>query len=740
MRTIQWIGTVLALIFCAAWAIAADIPLVADGQPQADVVLPKDASETLKNTAAEIVTHVEKMSGAKLPTVDGERPLNRIILQVDPKMIPQEDAFRILAKGNEIRLIGGGEMGAQFAAYAFLEDLGVRWLIPGEGGDLVPSKKTIAYPETDRTETPKFIHRCFYVRSDDAVQWAVRNRLNGFYKKEFAEAHGNLIYLPPFVGSIHSFVHILPPEKYFDEHPEYYALINGKRIKADMRGGQICTSNPDVIRIIAESIRAYFKENPGARVFSIAPNDGYGWCECEACQAIDEKMCKSKKWYRRESERVVSDRLCVFANEIARQSVHDMPSKELYMFSYVSYCEPPETCRPDAHVTHVVCHYIPACYAHPINTPGCPENEIYNNDLKGWIKISPQMMVYAYTDKGQWVDLPRPVVRQMAADIKYYYDLGIRKYLAQSGAGNWDQNGPLYYVTAKLTWDPSADVESIIREWNEGMYGSAAEEMMAWYNAVEKVIADSRGHYGGSPFSEATAVYKPGCFQEAMTHLDKALALAENDVVRGRIAKVKEKFAFGMAGADAICWREKWDETGDRTALAKAHEAAQKILSTKKGFGGISMKQFGEFLQGIMAESADGLTWTGWGKPETKGGKECRNSDETGLGDNAAGWAAFSTVLDDLAKTHVVTMEVWGESDFSGLVICSRGKGKGASSGGEWKPLPREGEVSKKPEWCTIRFTVPPDMLDSATKRQRFGFGGGDSQVWVSTIQIEKKD
>ena len=96
-------------------------------------------------------------------------------------------------------------------------------------------------------------------------------------------------------------------------------------------------------------------------------------------------------------------------------------------------------------------------------------------------------------------------------------------------------------------------------------------------------------------------------------------------------------------------------------------------------------------------------------------------------------------MLDDLTKTYVVTMEVWGESDFSGIVICSKGKGKGTSSGGVWTPLSPEGAVSKKPEWCTIRFTVPPKMLDPDTKRQRFGFGGGDSQVWVASIKIEEK-
>ena len=730
-------------VLCAAMAhvsLAYDVQIVADGEARAAIVLPKDASNTLRSGAEEIIGYVEKMSGVRLSVARGDTILNRIVLAVDAEQAAGEDTFRIDTKGDEIRLTGGADMGTLFACYGFLERLGVRWLVPGADGERVPQKKAVAFPETHCVETPSFKHRCFYVRSEDSMQWAVRNRLNGFFAKEFAEAHGNLIYLPPTVKSIHSFAHILPPEKYFDEHPEYYALINGKRTRPTIRRNQICTTNPDVIRIIADAIRSYFQVYPDARVFSIAPNDGYGWCECEACQALDKKMCNNKKWYYRENQPVVSDRLCVFANEIAKQLGKDAEGKELYMFSYVSYCEPPETARPDPRVTHVVCHYIPACYAHPINTPGCPDNEIFDGFLKGWTRISPQMMYYGYTDKSQWVGLPRPVVRQMAADIKYLYSIGVRKYLAQSSASNWDQMGPLYYVTAKLLWRVDADIEQLIREWNEGMYGPAAEEMMAWYDSLERVVIDSKGHYRGNPMTQASAVYRPGCFKEAAAHLDKALGPAAPDPVRRRIEKVKKKFAFGAAGAEAICWRDRWGETGDREALKAAHAAAENALGMKKTFGGISMKRFGEYLRSILEESADGVSWSGWGDPETKGGKRCRNSDETGKGDNASGWAAFSTVLEDLTKTHVVTMEVWGESDFSGLVICSEGKGKAKSQGGVWTPLRPEGQVSKTPEWCTIRFPVAPKLLDKTTKRQRFGFGGGDSQVWVASIKIEETD
>ncbi len=131
------------------------------------------------------------------------------------------------------------------------------------------------------------------------------------------------------------------------------------------------------------------------------------------------------------------------------------------------------------------------------------------------------------------------------------------------------------------------------------------------------------------------------------------------------------------------------------------------------------------------------VRWQGWGPPEQKGGRTCRNADETGPGDNACGWASFSIVLDDLARNCQVTMEIWGQSQFTGLLLCTAGRGAGTDQGGVWKPLDMHGRVSGKPEWCTITFRVPAQMFDRATHRQTFGFGGGDQQAWVSQIRVD---
>jgi hypothetical protein len=55
---------------------------------------------------------------------------------------------------------------------------------------------------------------------------------------------GIVIY--PFV---HTFAAIIPTEKYFESHPEYFGLVKGKR-QGGMIGGQLCLTNPEALEYL----------------------------------------------------------------------------------------------------------------------------------------------------------------------------------------------------------------------------------------------------------------------------------------------------------------------------------------------------------------------------------------------------------------------------------------------------------------------------------------------------------
>jgi hypothetical protein len=56
---------------------------------------------------------------------------------------------------------------------------------------------------------------------------------------------------------------------------------------SDWSSTNFCSTNPDVIRLVAEKINAQFDANPNAIVASIDPNDMAPLCQCDRCLALD---------------------------------------------------------------------------------------------------------------------------------------------------------------------------------------------------------------------------------------------------------------------------------------------------------------------------------------------------------------------------------------------------------------------------------------------------------------------
>ena len=70
----------------------------------------------------------------------------------------------------------------------------------------------------------------------------------------------------------------------FDQHPEYYALIDGKR--HIVPHAKLCISNPGVREAAIAYALEHFEKNPEADSVSMDPSDGGNWCECEACATL----------------------------------------------------------------------------------------------------------------------------------------------------------------------------------------------------------------------------------------------------------------------------------------------------------------------------------------------------------------------------------------------------------------------------------------------------------------------
>ena len=128
--------------------------LVEEGRPKATIVIGKHASQAEQFAAEELQTYLRKISGAAVPIRRDDQQLAGNLILVGHTQ-PTEDlgvtwedlgpeGFKIKTMGDRLVLAGKDEQGIQFAAYTFLERYcGVRWLWPGDLGEVIPQIKTI---------------------------------------------------------------------------------------------------------------------------------------------------------------------------------------------------------------------------------------------------------------------------------------------------------------------------------------------------------------------------------------------------------------------------------------------------------------------------------------------------------------------------------------------------------------------------------------------------------------------
>jgi len=701
----------------------ASASLIENGQPRATITVPANASPTVREAARELSAYLEKMSGAKLPIVAEGQPVNGVRVEVKPMTADDEERIRIETGPKGATIAGGSDRATLFAVYRFLETLGCRWLTPEY--EIVPQRKTIKL-ETFRLDTrPAFSWRLFAARRPENEHWGLKLGMNGIYSPESAATNGACVYWPRNIRGVHAYYQIIPAKRYATTHPEWMPLLSGQRAPTDVHRSQLCVTAPGLAEEFATNVIRAFDEDPRAPLVSISPNDGYGWCECEACLALDRKLCgarTTKQGLGREKP-FMGDRVFWFANEVADRVARKYPDKKLLVLAYVNYAEPPDTIRPKPNIVPFLCHYAPADYSRPINDPSSEANSQFNDLLKRWMKISPDLMIYSYVSKSMWWRLPRPVMHNFAADVKYLHSLGVRRYYCQSSLSDWPLDGPLYYVIAKLLWNPSADPDAIAREWIEGMFGPAAPAMTEFYNEVESAVRKSGKSYSDNPRTQVVGLYDRASLDRAMAAIEHAEKMARGDeAIAKRVAEVARTFRYGYWMIEGFEQAAKLQSTGDPACMEAAQAAGQKALSYCK------VPEAVDYVKRWKSGAHLGVPNSGFGKEETKGGRRCWNSDETGPGDNANGWASFNIMVHDRSKPLIIEMDVWGESQLKSIVINTRQN--------VWTPIRPERPLSRKPQWDTLTFRIPPEALDKERALQRLGFGGADSQVWVAAIRV----
>ena len=564
---------------------ASDVVLVEDGAAKAVVVLPANPEPIAVYAADELVYHIEKASGAKLDILreplarDFDTPAVYIgatkaahAAGIDPQSLTGEKAVLRTLDGNlyivgndgpgKALEYGNTHSGTLWGVYELLETrLGVRWLWPGELGEVIPRANIVRVARMDESVVPRFL---------------VRNLRPGLGPRGFDVANERLAFSPehskrygqdqtvflrrhrmgrgeeshraqPRSGSGHAFAYWW--ERYGKEHPEWFQLLpDGRRGPSKpARPGRphstsMCVSNTELHAKIVELWREKRAEHPGKPMnIDISENDVTARCVCPKCLEWDgppPDLSTLPAGLERSFEPVqAGTRYARFAKAVHALASAVDPNVKVIYYAYDNYFWSPEP--PLRLHRNIVIEFVPWFHWAGWFPRTEAEHEWIKRQWLGWertgasIHYRPNWFLDGYT-------MPLVFMHQFGDAFQFYAGHGMTGTDFDSLQGQWAAQGPNLYLLSRIHTHPEMPVDAILAEYYTG-FGTAADEVKEYFTywegyaiknsprAAEAIKSRRNGRFRRYAHYALVAdeLYPPEVFPPARAILKRALEAAK---------------------------------------------------------------------------------------------------------------------------------------------------------------------------------------------------------------------
>ncbi len=529
-NSMQFIIILCSVLICTTSTMASNI-LFKNGKSKYQIAISAEASSSEQTAAKELQAYIKQIGGVELPitnSLNSNGPkifvgYNDRVSQLVGKqdITPDYEGFTYCNKGKHLIIYGGSKRGTMYGVFSFLEDqFGVRWYTPN--CTKVPKLKKWNFVTLHHSEEPAIQYRYSnYFVTENVSQWSAHNKENMKWGP-VDNLYGNI----EAYWNAHTMGQLVTAKEFFKEHPEYFALRNGKRID----NGQLCLSNPNVLDICKKRLFEKMKSLPGYRIFSLSQNDNQSFCECPNCKAMEER-------YGGHSGLIIW-----FVNQVADEAQLLFPQKYIGTFAYQYSRKPPVGIRPKDNVVVRLCS-IECCFAHPI-TAECPQNKAFVDDMKAWSKIAPHLFIWDYiVDYAQYI-APWPNFQVLGPNIQAFREhnvIGVfEEAQYQSGGAEFDEMKA--WVANKLLWNPQQDVNVLVKDFIDGYYGNAAPKIMEYYLLCQSLV-NPQTHFG-IYIRENDPIYSDEFIQKGFSIINGAKQDAENDTIKERVERVSMQLLY----------------------------------------------------------------------------------------------------------------------------------------------------------------------------------------------------
>jgi len=466
------------------------------------------------------------------------------------------------------------ERATLFGVYEFLHRfVGVRLYFPGELGTVIPKAKSISVPDGETRVKPSYVVRR-YGPKDGTVPMAVMESAGCRDEEEFkrlSKLRNRLetMKIPCCHGQLRSRFY----RRFHETHPEYFVMgKDGQRhpteavVKPLFNKEHVChssgiwdeiyldakaylTGQPPEVRKIPNADGTGYVSGPGAegRYYDVMPHDGGGECFCPDCQ----------KSYDHSSKQYATDLVWSRTVEVAKRLKAEGVKGYITQMAYHPYADVPKFDIPD-NVLVMVAQQGP--WARTDRADGKDPDEL----VKAWAaKTGGKVWLWTYPDK--IFERQCPGIPQMSPHAWGNYFKRLDKWIiggfAESESDRWIYNYLNYYVYSRVCWDVTVDLDALLDEHYRLMFGSAAAQMKAFFESLEKKWVDEmmakttlgpKGPVSIIPgyYETWAKIYSPAVLAEYARLLDAAAAAVRPGSLEARrIAMFRSEMLDPLAAA-----------------------------------------------------------------------------------------------------------------------------------------------------------------------------------------------
>ncbi len=449
----------IPLLLCLPLSIFAQkqAVLVKNGQANFTISLASNPTEA-DNKAAELLqSSIKKMTHCELQIVKTDKPNVKNTIYITPSVsslkksfkkhfTPDfeakrneliEDGFLISVQSDNILIVNGGKKGSIYGIIHLLEKyFGCRMYAPNV--EIMPQQKELSLPILCEMDKPvnsiRIVNGVMTQQNEAYRNW---QRLND-HNEEFAKGY-----------YVHTFNRLVPWETHFEAHPEYFALMGGKRII-----DQLCLTNADVYNLTIKKLKEEMAKQPEKKLWSVSQGDNFSYCQCDKCAKITA------------DESSPAGSIIHFVNKVAAE----FPDKMISTLAYQYSRKAPKHVKPANNVQIMLCTI-------ELNRSKAIENEPLSigflKDITDWGAISKNIYLWDYTVNFSHHITPFPNLHTLQPNIQFFVKNNVNAHFQQTNAAIGHEFSPLKaYLIARLLWNPNINADSITTDFLNGYYGA----------------------------------------------------------------------------------------------------------------------------------------------------------------------------------------------------------------------------------------------------------------------------